>query len=117
MEISKKLQLPVGTPIFAVAAPSGVELGVQVSKQAGKAAVPVFAIDSEALMANAIPAVEAAKEDRLAWIAYPKAGQLGTDLNRDKLVEAMRAYGIDSVRLVSLNDVWSAMRFRPSLRG
>ena len=29
------------------------------------------------------PRVAAAKADRLAWLAYPKAGQLGTDLNRD----------------------------------
>jgi hypothetical protein len=26
-----------------------------------------------------------AKEDRIAWLAYPKAGKLDTDLNRDIL--------------------------------
>jgi hypothetical protein len=117
LDISKKLQLPVGTPVFLVDAPSELDLGVQISKRAGGAAVLVFAVNSEALKANAKTAVDAAKEDRLCWVAYPKAGQLGTDLNRDKLMEAMKAYGIEGVRLVSLDDVWSAMRFRPSRRG
>jgi hypothetical protein len=56
--------------------------------------------------------VEAAHQDRLAWIAYPKAGQLGTDLNRGRLADAISASGLQPVRQVSLNDVWSALRFR-----
>jgi len=103
--------------MFLVAAPRGFDPGVPISKQAGSAAVLVFAVNSKALKANAKAAVDAAKEDRLSWIAYPKAGQLGTDLNRDKLAEAMKPHGIDGVRLVSLDDVWSAMRFRPDRRG
>jgi len=76
----------------------------------------VFAIDSKQLVANGEPAINAAKEDRLSWIAYPKAGQLGTDLNRDTLFQLMRPYGIEGVRLVSIDEVWSAMRFRPGRR-
>lgn len=52
--------------------------------------------------------------DRLAWIAYPKAGQLGTDLNRDILWQHLLPRGITGVRQISIDDVWSAMRFRPS---
>jgi len=114
MDLSKKLQVPDGTPIFLIDAPSGFNPGVQVSKKAAGAAVLVFAINSEALKANAKSAIDAAKEDRLSWIAYPKAGQFGTDLNRDKLVQLMKRFGIDSVRLVNIDDSWSAIRFRPS---
>jgi hypothetical protein len=116
LDISKKLQIPAGTPIFLVGAPNGFDPGVQISKRVGGAAVLVFAVDSKSLGASARAAIDAAKEDRLSWIAYPKAGQLGTDLNRDRLVEAMKPYGIEGVRLVSLDDVWSAMRFRPIRR-
>jgi len=116
LDVSKKLQIPAGTPVFLVAAPSGFGLGVKVSEQESGAAVLAFAVDSRSLKVNAKPAIVAAKEDRVSWIAYPKAGGLGTDLNRDKLREAMKPHGIESVRLVSLNDVWSAMRFRPSRR-
>ena len=49
-----------------------------------------------------------ASADRLASLAYPKARQLGTDLDRDFL------RGHLPVRQVALDDVWSAMRFRPA---
>jgi hypothetical protein len=48
-------------------------------------AVLLFATDSKTLMKLGKPVSEAAKADRLARIAYPKGGQLGTDLNRDIL--------------------------------
>jgi hypothetical protein len=57
--------------------------------------------------------VEAAKADRLTWVAYPKAGQLGTDLNRDIIWRHLLTQGIQGVRQVAIDDVWSAMRFRP----
>jgi hypothetical protein len=59
-------------------------------------------------------AVAAARADRLAWIGYPKGGQLGTDLNRDRLVAALADHGVQPVRQVSLDDTWSALRFRPA---
>ena len=86
----------------------------RMSKKDARNAVLVFAANSKQLMANGKPAIDAAKEDRLSWIAYPKAGQLGTDLNRDKLLQLMKPYGIEGVRLVSVDEVWSATRFRPS---
>ncbi|WP_224246101.1 hypothetical protein [Hyalangium gracile] len=46
-------------------------------------------------------------------MAYPKAGQLGTDLNRDVLWKHLLKEGIQGVRQVALDPVWSAMRFRP----
>jgi hypothetical protein len=55
---------------------------------------------------------EALLENGLLWIAYPKAKALTTDLNRDILHEAAKQYGLDGVSLVSLNDTWSAMRFK-----
>jgi hypothetical protein len=117
VEISKKLQVPVGTLIFLVGAPKGFNPGVPVAKRAAGAAVLAFVVDSKALPAGAKLAVDAAKEDRLSWVAYPKAGQLGTDLNRDRLAGLMEPFGLEPVRLVSIDDTWSAMRFRPRSTG
>ena len=47
-------------------------------------------------------------------VAYPKGGQLGTDLNRDSLAATLKTHGIQPVRQVALDDVWSALRFRPA---
>lgn len=113
MDLTKKLQIPAGTPVFLVNQPRGFNPGTPVSKTDHGAAVLVFAVNSRKLKENAGAAIRAAKADRLSWIAYPKAGQLETDLGRDILQELMEPHGIEGVRLVSVDEVWSAMRFRP----
>jgi hypothetical protein len=53
----------------------------------------------------------------LLWIAYPKGGsKIKTDVNRDRLWEAIKPTGWRPVRQVALDEVWSAMRFRPAGR-
>jgi hypothetical protein len=77
-------------------------------------AVVAFARNRAELDTVAAPAVEAARQDRLAWIAYPKAGKLGTDLNRDILAALLTARGVQPVRQVAIDETWSALRFRPA---
>ena len=60
------------------------------------------------------PVIDAARRDTLAWVAYPKAGRLGTDLDRDSLAAVMGDHGIRAVRQVAIDDVSSALRFRPA---
>jgi DNA-binding phage protein len=53
--------------------------------------------------------------DVILWISYPKGGSgVKTDLNRDKLWKALAEKGIRPVMQVSIDEVWSAMRFRPT---
>lgn len=62
-------------------------------------------------------AARTVKYDALLWIAYPKGGaKAGTDLNRDLLWDAASKHNLSGVILIALDDVWSAMRFRPSER-
>jgi hypothetical protein len=77
-------------------------------------AVIAFARSSGDLAGTARPAIDAARQDKLAWIAYPKAGQLGTDLNRDRLVAAVADQGVQPVRQIAIDEIWSALRFRPA---
>lgn len=118
MDVGDKLQLRAGHSVAIVGAPRGIELelaeGVKRRRDPAQAdAVLAFVITATDLDAIAAPALAAAREDRLAWIAYPKAGQLGTDLNRDSLAVAARSRGIQPVRQVSIDPIWSALRFRP----
>ncbi len=118
MSIAAKLQLKPGSSIAVLGLPENVELDLpddvnSTSEPASADAVIAFAIDSSALDMVAGPAIGAACEDRLAWIAYPKAGQLATDLNRDVLVRLAQARGAQPVRQVAIDNTWSAMRFRP----
>ena len=113
-----KLQLKPGISLAVLAAPEGLALDLaegitptDVAAQAG--AVLAFVTRASDVDTIASPAVRAALDDRLAWIAYPKAGQLGTDLNRDSLAELVIERGGRPVRQVSIDAVWSALRFRP----
>jgi len=112
MELRKKLQVPSGVLVRVVNAPKGLALDLQ-SKGRSPEAILFFAQDSETLKEEGGAAFEAARADRLAWIAYPKAGQLGTDLSRYKLWTLLKPMGIRPVRQISIDSTWSALRFRP----
>jgi hypothetical protein len=50
----------------------------------------------------------------LLWIAYPKkTSGMESDLSRDVVAEAMRGTGWRPVSIVAIDEVWSALRFRP----
>jgi len=117
VNVGAKLQIKPGTHLVVLGAPDSIDLelpeGVTVGQDPAAADVVIaFAMDSSAVDGVAAPAIQAAREDRLAWIAYPKAGQLGTDLNRDILARLVTERGAQPVRQISIDDVWSALRFR-----
>jgi hypothetical protein len=118
VELASKLQIKPGTQVAVVAAPQGGPdlsgLGPRAADPAQADAVLAFALMKADLATTASAAVDAARADRLAWIAYPKAGQLGTDLNRDSLARAAKELGVQPVRQVALDGTWSALRFRPA---
>ncbi|HEX4339543.1 MAG TPA: hypothetical protein VH062_26735 [Polyangiaceae bacterium] len=114
MSLAKKLNVKDGVKVHVVGKPAAVDLGdVVTTKSATAPAVLVFVKKLAALDDECADVIEAARQDRIAWVAYPKAGQLATDLNRDILRRQLATHGIDSVRAISLDDVWSAIRFRP----
>ena len=50
----------------------------------------------------------------LLWIAYAKgASKVKTDVNRDRLWAAVQPIGWQPVRQIALDEVWSALRFKP----
>ena len=52
--------------------------------------------------------------DGLFWLAYPKGGsKIKSDLNRDILWKLLSTRGIRPVAMISIDEVWAAMRFRP----
>jgi hypothetical protein len=49
------------------------------------------------------------------WVAYPKGNR--ADVNRDTLWPILGEYGMRPIGQVSLDEVWSALRFRPLKEG
>ena len=118
MDLAGKLQLKPGQSVAFVNLPAdaALELGDRpVADQSDEAdAVIAYCTNRAELQRLSDSFVSHATRDALTWIAYPKAGQLGTDLTRDVLAELVRARGVQPVRQVALDDVWSALRLRPA---
>jgi hypothetical protein len=113
--LAKKMNFTDSMKVRVVGKPAGVDLDDVVTTTSAKAdGVLVFVKKLADVDAKCGPVLQAASRDGLAWIAYPKAGQLGTDLNRDILWKHLLAQGIQGVRQIAVDDVWSAMRFRPA---
>jgi hypothetical protein len=113
MDLEGKLQLN-DRKLCLLNPPKGFAFdGPTADKPTPGGAVLLFVATLADVKKNKAPVVAAAKRDDHAWIAYPKAGQLGTDLNRDILWQFLLKDGIQGVRQIAIDDVWSAMRFRP----
>jgi hypothetical protein len=114
MSLAKKLNLKAGTKLRVLGKPKDVDLDdVDVTSLANVEDVLVFVTKTADLDRLATPMIDAARADRIAWAAYPKAGQLGTDLNRDILAKELQKRGAQPVRQIAIDEVWSALRFRP----
>lgn len=52
--------------------------------------------------------------DIVLWFAYPKGtSQIKTDINRDTIRVTGEEFNITTVTAISIDDTWSALRFRP----
>jgi hypothetical protein len=110
MDLTEKLQIKPGHSLAILNPPPGVTLpastpGAQPSTASAVIGFAVHRDDLDQLGA----VIGAALADRVAWIGYPKGGKLGTDLNRDRLAQALASHGIQPVRQVSIDGTWSAL--------
>jgi hypothetical protein len=117
MDLAAKLQLKGGQRLESVLLPESIKVDLGKVDSTGEsdqdAALIVFVIDCDTLEQQRMRIVAAAAINRLTWVSYPKWGQLGTDLNRDSFAALLKTSGIQPVRQIAINDVWTALRFRP----
>jgi hypothetical protein len=73
----------------------------------------VFAISHKQLSDILKEIVPALHEDAKLWIAYPKvSSKIVSDLSRDCNWDCIAQYGFEEVRLIAVDSIWSAMRFK-----
>lgn len=118
VSVAKKLQLKPGQSVAVLQAPPDLPLDLDrddlLDAPAEADAVLLFVKGIADLSTeDGAAVVEAARRDALAWVAYPKGGRLGTDLNRDSLNALLMERGVRGVRQISIDETWSALRFRP----
>jgi hypothetical protein len=77
--------------------------------------VHLFVNNREELARLGPDAMKAVKPMAIFWISYPKkTAKTDTDMSRDEGWEVVTDAGFETVAQVAVDDVWSALRFRPA---
>jgi predicted SnoaL-like aldol condensation-catalyzing enzyme len=122
--ISKKLGLKPGVRALVVAAPSAylkslapLPEGVVISEAMGGTHefVQFFATRRSDIEKSAKKLLKSAAPGALVWITYPKkTSGVESDLSREEVWAAMTGMGWRPVSQIAIDEVWSALRFRPT---
>jgi len=75
----------------------------------------LVADDAEALERLFVDSASGLHEPDVFWIVYPKWGK--ADLKRDTIPPYLSRHGMRPIAQVAIDDVWSALRFRPLKAG
>ena len=119
----RKLGLKPGMRALVISAPSGyidslVPLPdrVEVSESLGSAHdfVQFFATKKSEIAKSAKKLLQSAGPGALVWITYPKkTSGVDSDLSREAVWAAMEGTGWRPVSQIAIDEIWSALRFRP----
>ncbi len=131
-QLFRKLKLKPHTRAAILYAPEGfprgegdLPEGVRLVDEGGLSQEPQGAFDFVHLFVRSVAELEerapmalgAVKYDGLLWISYPKkSGPIKTDITRDVGWDVVREAGLRPVAQISVDETWSALRFRPAER-
>lgn len=120
----KKLGLKPGMRVLVVGAPSGymnslapLPEQVEVSQTLGRTHefVQLFATKKSEITKSAKRLLQSAAPGAPVWITYPKkTSGVVSDLSREVVWAAMEETGWRPVSQIAIDEVWSALRFRPT---
>lgn len=113
MNLVEKLRLRGQSKVSIVNPPEGYveSLGVNVDSTIDPTGWFQVFVTSSSQLEGYLEALSLAP-DAIGWISYPKARQLGTDLNRDIIWRMLTDHGLRPVTQISIDDTWSALRIK-----
>jgi predicted SnoaL-like aldol condensation-catalyzing enzyme len=109
--------LLLGAPSHYVNALAPLPDGVEVSESPGSPHefVQFFATKKSEITKSAKKLLQSAAPGALVWITYPKkTSGVDSDLSREAVWAAMQGTGWRPVSQIAIDEVWSALRFRPT---
>ena len=123
-QLARKLGLNPGMRALIIAPPPGYlklltplpdSLTVSSKADGVYPFVQVFAMRLSEISGFAKKLPKYATPNALVWISYPKkTSKLTGNLSRDVIRKAMSGPGWRAVSIVAIDEVWSALRFRPT---
>jgi hypothetical protein len=92
----------------------GIKIARDPSKPKGMKFALAFAVTQAQLDRASKVLAAASVGDAVIWFAYPKGSskRYACEFNRDSGWRVIRDAGFDSVRMVAIDEDWSALRFR-----
>jgi hypothetical protein len=113
---AEKLLIKLGTTVWS-SHPERLELigplpsEVRVADRLEEAATAlVFGDDAESLRATVAAHADELVDPATLWVAYPKGNR--ADINRDSVWPILAEHGLRPIAQVSVDEAWSALRFR-----
>jgi hypothetical protein len=121
--LAGKLRMQPGQRVLILNAPSGYVrqleplpegIGLEQVPEGKYDFVHVFVTNGAELERFGPAALQSVTYDGLFWISYPKrSSKVKTDLSRDMGWDVVANAGLRPVTQVSIDETWSALRFRP----
>lgn len=121
--LTQKLRMQPGQRVLILNPPPGyleglapLPTGTVVEEvPSGKYAfVHLFVKDQAELEKFGLSALQSVQYDGILWISYPKrSSKVRTDLTRDVGWDLVARAGLKPVTQVSVDEIWSALRYRP----
>ena len=110
--LDAKLQLKPGQTIAYMGKVMVFNIAAKPAEILNADAVLAFTPNEAALRRELSTLQYVASLGKLVRVAYPKAGQLGADINRDSIRAIANDKGLDPVRQISMDAIWSALRLK-----
>jgi len=119
--IAQKMLIKSGHKVYLANEPAGYEAQLREGgtsfarvQDAGEADFLQLFVASRQELETQLPALKIKlRPDALLWVTYRKgSSKIKSDVNRDTLHAYARTLGLEGVTLVSIDDDWSAMRFK-----
>ena len=120
--LTEKLNVKPGTTIVVLGAPAGYRQKLGPLPEGARlvnvvpaeaAFVHLFARDGAALSSRLREVSPRLTADATVWISFPKADSgAGSDLSREKIWALAGPFGLTPVSQVTMDDIWSALRFK-----
>jgi hypothetical protein len=114
--VADKLRIPPGAVVRLIHTPDRHRPLMGNVVEASPADVVLLYSRSQAQFErDAAAAIDAVRDGGILWVCYPKkSAGTPSDMSRDVCRELMLRRGWDAVSQISIDDVWSAMRFKPA---
>ena len=107
----------VNAPADAIAAIDLPTLDLATSLTGNFDYIHLFAVNQAEFHAHFPRLKDHLKETGTLWVSWPKSGQQGTDLTLTTVIKLGYDYGLVESRCLSINAVWSALKFTHPRQG